>query len=203
MQTVNITGQERPLTGKSASGVYRRQGLVPCVLYSKEENIQFNTAMVDLKPLVYSPDFKLADISINGKVHRCILKDLQFHPVSDSLIHVDFLKLVQGTKVKIEVPLRLAGNAAGVKSGGKLIQRVRSIKIKVDPDNMVSELTLDVSALDLGQSMRIRDISIPKNVEIVNNGAIPVVSIEIPRALKSAAAEAAAPKAGGKAPAKK
>ena len=157
---------------------------MPCVLYSKEENIQFNTAMVDLKPLVYSPDFKLADISINGKVHRCILKDLQFHPVSDSLIHVDFLKLVQGTKVKIEVPLRLAGNAAGVKSGGKLIQRVRSIKIKVDPDNMVSELTLDVSALDLGQSMRIRDISIPKNVEIVNNGAIPVVSIEIPRALK-------------------
>ena len=135
---------------------------MPCVLYSKEENIQFNTAMVDLKPLVYSPDFKLADISINGKVHRCILKDLQFHPVSDSLIHVDFLKLVQGTKVKIEVPLRLAGNAAGVKSGGKLIQRVRSIKIKVDPDNMVSELTLDVSALDLGQSMRIRDISIPK-----------------------------------------
>lgn len=207
MQSVSITGKERAKTGKTAANSFRREGLVPCVLYSKSENIQFNASPAELKSLVYTPDFKVADIDINGKNYRCILKELQFHPVTDQLIHIDFLKLEKGASIKIEVPLKLEGNAVGVKSGGKLTQRLRTLRIKTTPEAMVSELKLDISALDLGQNMRVRDIQVPNGVEIINAAATPIVSIEVTRALKSAAAETAAAekKAGGAkaAPAKK
>ncbi len=197
MQSVTINGQERVKTGKSASNAYRRSGLVPCVLYSKDENIQFNADPGELKTLIYTPDFKLANIVLGGNTHRCIMKELQFHPITDAVIHIDFLKLVEGTTIKVDVPLKLTGSAVGVKSGGKLLQKVRALKIKTVPEKMVHEIKVDVTALDLGQSMRIREIENIDGIEILNASGIPFVTVEIPRALKSATAEVAATPAAG------
>jgi large subunit ribosomal protein L25 len=181
---------------------------VPCILYSKEENITFNASPAELRSLLYTPDFKMAEIHLNGKVHNCILKEVQTHPLTENILHLDFLKLVKGTAVKVQIPLKLVGTAAGVKSGGK---RMRTVHIKAFSENIVSEVSLDVSNLELGQVMRIKDIKTPSGVEILNPGSTPVVGVEVPRALKSGtdtaaaapAAGAAAPAAAANAPAKK
>ncbi len=193
METVVLNASARTQYGKEASKSQRDKGLIPCVLYSKDENITFNASPAELRPLLYTPDFKVADIHLNGQVHRCILKEVQSHPVTDNIIHLDFLKLVKGTTVKVQVPLKLTGSAVGVKSGGKLVQRMRTVLIKAKSEDIVPEVKLDVSTLDLGQTMRIKDILAVPNVEILNPGSTPVVGVEIPRALKSAAAETAAP----------
>jgi large subunit ribosomal protein L25 len=186
MQAIKINGQIRTQNGKEASARYRKAGLVPCVLYSKTENIQFCVSSADLRPLVFNPDFKLAEIILDGVSHSCILKEIQWNPVTDAVIHIDFLKLVPGTPIRVELPLRLKGTSVGVRSGGKLVQRMRMIKIKTIPEHLVSEMVADVSNLDLGQTLRIRDIQAVSGVEIVTPAATPIVSIEIPRALKTA-----------------
>ncbi len=184
MESVVINATERTAKGKVASLHNRRNGLVPCILYSKDENISFNASPSELKSLLYTPDFKMAEIHLNGQVHNCILKDIQTHPLSDSVIHLDFLKLVKGTTVKVQIPLKLIGTAAGVKSGGKIVQRMRTVHIKAASENIVSEVQLDVTNLELGQSMRIKDIKPIKGIEIINPGSTPVVGVEVPRALK-------------------
>ncbi|MBK9270194.1 MAG: 50S ribosomal protein L25 [Saprospiraceae bacterium] len=191
METVRIQGLLRDKNGKEAAKRYRAQGLVPCVLYSKDDHVQFCVNPADLKHLVFSPDFKVAEIDIQGKAYKCILKEIQWHPVTDAVVHIDFLQLIPSVPVKVELPIRLKGAAQGVKSGGKLIQRMRMVKIKTVPENLISEMQADVTNLDLGQTMRIRDIRTEKGVEILTPAATPIVSIEIPRALKTA--EAAAP----------
>lgn len=201
MKTIALNGQMRDKTGKSAAKVYRNSGMVPCVLYSKGENIQFCASPADLKNIIYTADFKVVDVNLGGKTHQCILKELQFHPLTDQVIHIDFLKLVKGETIRIEVPIRITGNAAGVKTGGKLLQKLRTAKIKTTPEQMVTEVSLDVTTLEVGQTMRIRDIKAIPGVEFINTQATPVVSVEITRALKSAAAETAA--AATKAAAKK
>jgi large subunit ribosomal protein L25 len=201
MQSVKLIAQERPNFGKSAANNYRRDGLVPCVLYAKDENILFNANPTELKSLIYTPDFKLVDIEMDGKSHRCILKEIQFHPLTDAIIHIDFLKLVKGSQIKVEIPLRPSGAAIGVKSGGKLVQKVRTVKIKTTPEKLVSEILIDVTNLDLGQSLRIRDIVSLDGVAILNTAATPIFSVEIPRALKSATTETAAPAKAAAAPA--
>ena len=141
-----------------------------------------------VKNLIYTPDFKIAELTIDGKPYRAILKAAQFHPVSDALLHVDFLRLIEKTPIKVEVPLRFKGVSPGVKVGGKLIQQVRKIKIKTTPEYLVDELKADISSLELGQALRMKEVIVPKGIEILNNMATPVALIEIPRALKAAAA---------------
>lgn len=191
METVVINGSVRSEVGKVASNRLRRNGEVPCVLYSKEGNLMFTAKPAELKALLYTPKFKVADIQLNGQTHRCILKEVQTHPVTDEVTHLDFLKLIKGTTVKVEVPVVLTGSAVGVKSGGKLVQRIRTVHIKASSENIVPEVHLDVTKLDLGQTMRIRDIEPIAGVEIVNPSSTPVVGVEIPRALKSGMAEEA------------
>jgi large subunit ribosomal protein L25 len=113
------------------------------------------------------------------------VKDIQFHPVSEAVLHIDFLELVPGVKFKATVPLRFAGQAPGVKAGGKFIPRMRSVNILTTPDKVVDEINADISAMDLGSTLRIRDISGVDGVEITNPAAVPIASIEIPRALKA------------------
>ncbi|MCC6754302.1 MAG: 50S ribosomal protein L25 [Saprospiraceae bacterium] len=191
METVVINATSRKATGTTASGQLRREGKVPCVLYSSEGTVQFCADPAELRGLLYTPKFKVAEIVLDGATHRCILKEVQNHPVTDQVIHVDFLKLVKGKKVKVDVPVVLTGAAVGVKSGGKLVQRIRTVKVKAASENIVPELFLDVSQLDLGQTLRVRDIQPVVGVEIVNPGSTPVVGVEIPRALKSGMAEEA------------
>lgn len=191
MQTVEINGHDRVAASKVGLKKMRTDGMVPCVLYSKEENVVFGAPAAEIKNIVYTPDFKVADIKLNGTTHCCILKDIQFDPITDRVIHIDFLKLVKGSTIKVSIPLRAKGAAIGVKSGGKLLQKMKNILIKTTPEKLVSEMFIDISSLDLGQTMRIRDIIPVDGVEILNPAATPVISVEIPRSLKTAEAEAA------------
>lgn len=198
MNTLEIQGSLRSGVGKKVTGTERKSGLIPAVLYGGNEVSHFTVTPASVKHLVYTPDFKLANIKIEGKSYKAILKQVQFHPVTDQIIHIDFLRLIDKTPIKVEVPLRFKGTSPGVKVGGKLIQQVRKVKIKTLPENLVDELNADISSLDLGQSLRVRDIQIPNGIEIINNPATPVALIEIPRALKAAAAAEAKAEKGKK-----
>jgi large subunit ribosomal protein L25 len=188
MVSVQIEGTTRSEFGKKGSRNDRKSGNVPAVMYGGKEVIHFTVTPASVKNLVYTPDFKLADLVIDGSHYKGILKSAQFHPVTDELLHIDFLRLVDKTPIRLEVPLRFKGSSPGVKLGGKLIQQLRKIKIKTTPESLVDELKADISKLDLGQALRVRDIVVPQGVEIINNGATPVALIEVPRALKAAAA---------------
>lgn len=195
MQVITINGQIRKDLGKKGAKAVRDQEQIPCVLYGGDEVVHFSTTPADVRHLIYSADFKIAEVVVDGKPFKCILKDKQFHPVTDAILHLDFLRLVDDQPVKVEVPLRFKGTAAGVKAGGKLLQKLRTVKIKTIPQKLVDEINLDVSHLELGQSVRVRDIAAIEGVEILNSPSIPVATIEIPRALRSAAqAEAAGKK---------
>lgn len=190
MQVVTINGTPRTDLGKKATKAIRNQGFIPAVLYGGNEVIHFNTTSADVRELVYTPDFKRADITVDGTTYPCILKEVQYHPVTDEIVHIDFLRLVDGTPVKVEVPVRFKGQSPGVKQGGKLIQSVRRVKIKTMPEHLVDELLLDISSMNLGSSIRVRDIEVGEGIEIMNSPGIPVAAIEIPRALRSATAAA-------------
>jgi large subunit ribosomal protein L25 len=199
MESIKINGGERAGLGKAATKVDRASEAIPCVLYGGSENVQFTTTWSEVRHLIYTADFKIADITAGGKDYRAIVKEVQFHPVNEKILHIDFLLLQPGTPIKVALPLRLIGQSPGVKAGGKLLQSMRKIKVKVLPENLVDHVTLSISKLDLGQSARVRDIIAIDGVEITMSPSIPVVSIEIPRALRAAAAaEAKAAQAGTK-----
>jgi large subunit ribosomal protein L25 len=186
MQVVNINGEVRQGSGKSANKALRKEGKVPAVIYGGKENIHFTTTPKALKTLVYTPDFKLAEVEVDGQKYKTILKDIQFHPVSDEIVHVDFQELVPDHKVNVSVPVRFKGVSPGVKNGGKLIQSMRKVKIKVTPEQIVDELIADISKLELGSAIRVRDLIVGEGIEIMTTSATPLASVEVPRALKSA-----------------
>ncbi|MFN7117112.1 MAG: 50S ribosomal protein L25/general stress protein Ctc [Saprospiraceae bacterium] len=193
MQVVNIKGELRADLGKKGAKATRDNGKIPCVLYGGNEVVHFATTLNEVRHLIYTPDFKVAQVEVDGKPFRCIVKEKQFHPVNDQIIHLDFLRLEEGHPVKVEVPVRFRGSSPGVKNGGKLLQKVRTVKIKALPENIVDELTVDISQLDLGQSIRVRDVKPGEGVEILTSPGVPIATVEVPRALRSAQQAAAAP----------
>ncbi len=194
METITIQGKSRGEMGKKSTKAVRRSGNIPCVIYGGKENIHFTAPELSFRDLIYTPDFKVANISVDGNEYRCILKTLQAHPVTDRIQHIDFIELVDGQQVIAEVPVRFTGVSPGVKNGGKLMQKIRRVKIKTTPDKLVDELLADISEMILGSSIRVRDIQHGEDIEILNEGATPIASVEVPRALRSA--EAAAGEAG-------
>ena len=220
MQTHSINGELRSATGKKPSATLRKENLVPAVIYGGEKNIHFQAHKREFKHLVYSPDFKIAEITIDGAPTKCILKDIQFHPVSDELVHIDFQELVPAKKMILELPIRFKGVSPGVKGGGKLQQLMRRVKVKVSPEDIVDVLYIDISTLELNMSARVKELEINDGIEVMLPGATPVAIVQTPRALKSAdaaedlegaegtaegaeGAEGAAPAAEGDAPAAK
>ena len=189
MQSVAIEGSVRTELGKKATKEIRRADRVPCVIYGGEKNIHFSAPTADFKHLIYTPEFKIAEIKVDGKVVRAVMKDIQAHPVNDAIEHIDFVELVPGQRIKVEVPVKLVGTSAGMKKGGALMQKMRRIKIETTPEHLVDELELDISSLDLGQSGRVRDIKATEGITIMTQPATPVASVEIPRALRSATAK--------------
>lgn len=186
MESIAINGTLRTDLGKKAAKAYKRAGKVVCVIYGGEKNVHFSAVAKDFKPLLFSGDFKLVNITVDGATYQCILKAAQFHPVTDEVQHLDFLQLVPGQQVKVELPLKFRGVAPGVKAGGKLIAKVRKVKIKTTPEHLVDSLFVDISGVNLSESVRVRDIELGEGMEIMNAPGIPVASVEVPRALKSA-----------------
>lgn len=191
MQVVTIQGQLREDLGKNGAKKARKAGHIPCVMYAKDEVIHFMTTPTEVKDLIYTPEFKLAEVVIDGKPFKCIVKDKQFHPITDAIVHLDFLILTEERPVKVEVPVRFKGTSPGVKSGGKLVQKVRLVKIKALPEKLVDTVYVDISQLEMGQSIRIRDIEAGEGIEMLNSPGVPIATIEMPRAMRSAATAAA------------
>ena len=190
MEVVAIKGELREPGRKKGAKAVRREGKVPCVLYGASENKHFATVPLNLRPVIYTPEFKIVELDIAGAKTRCILKDVQFHPVTDEVVHVDFLELTEGKAVKVEVPVSFKGVAPGLKAGGAMIQKLRKVALKTVPGKLMNELELDISHLQLGQSVRVSDVNVEEGVEVLNNPNIPIASIEVPRLLKSLEAEA-------------
>ena len=187
MQTVQVNGTKREEVGKKATKAVRREGLVPCVLYGKgKENVHFTIKPRDVRDLVYTPEFRLAEINVDGKSHRCILKAVDFHPVKDTLRHIDFLELEDGHRVQVEVPIRFEGVSPGVRNGGKFIQSVRKIKLLTTPEKLVDAVIADISEMILGDSIRVRDIQVMDGVEVLTTPAQPIASVVVPRSLREA-----------------
>lgn len=190
MEIVAVKGQVRTDVGKKATKAVRKEGRVPCVIYGTQDTLHFSIDPKEVKPLVYTPAFKLAEVEIDGTTYKCIIKDIQFHPVSDEIVHIDFLSLTDGHKVKVEIPVGFQGISPGMKLGGKLQQNLRRVKVKTTPENLVDQLVLDVSHLELGQSVRVRDIQVGEGIEIMSPAGTPIATVEIPRALRSATSAA-------------
>lgn len=191
MEVITLQAEPRTSLGKAATKSDRRNDTVPCVLYGGNEIHHFTVKPLALRDLVYTPQFKTVIIELGGTSYTCILKDLQVHPVTEKILHVDFLRLIDNHPIKVEVPVSFEGVAQGLKSGGKMIKKVRKVKIKSLPHNLVDKLVLDTTPMGLGQTQRVRDLEIPNGVEVLNNSSIPVATIDIPRALRQAATEEA------------
>ena len=190
MKVITIEGQLRTESGKKATRLLRSQQLVPAVIYGGTSEICFSAPASAFKSIVYTPEFMLADVTVNGTTHRCILKDLQFNKVSDLLIHVDFLELVDDKKVIASLPLKYVGTAVGVKAGGKLVTKMKSVKVKTLPKYLKEFIEVDITSLELNTNIRVQDI-VAENMEIMNSPRIPIASVTMTRQLKQDEATAA------------
>ncbi len=190
MRTVEIIGYKRANLGKADAKRLRAESNVPCVLYGGKEQIHFYSPMILFRDLVYTPAAAFVKLNIEGDEYSAILQDVQFHPVNEILLHVDFLLLTEDKPIKMDIPVKLTGTSPGVILGGKLILKLRSVKIKALPANMPENITLDVTKLELGKSFKVSVIE-AKDFEILNNPRVTVASVEIPRALKGVEAVAA------------
>lgn len=195
MKTITIEGQLRTETGKTATRRLRSQDLVPGVIYGGAQEVNFAVKSLALKPFIYTPDFQLVEMKVDGKSYTCILKDLQFDKVTDKLTHLDLLELVEGKKVSATIPLKFTGTAAGVKAGGKLEIRLKAVKLKTYPKYLRENIEVDLTSLELNGNIRVQDIP-AENLEIMNSPRIPVASVTMTRQLKQE--EAAAPAKGKK-----
>lgn len=193
MKTITIEGQLRTETGKKATRQLRSQELVPGVIYGGAQEINFSAPARDFKNLVYTGDFQLAEIKIDGKSYRCIMKDLQFDKVSDELFHVDFLELVEGKPVTASIPIKFTGASIGVKNGGKLITKMKALKVKTEPQYLKENIEVDVTNLDINGNIRVEDVKV-EHYEILNSPRIPIASVVTTRQLRQE--EATAPAAG-------
>jgi large subunit ribosomal protein L25 len=195
MKTITIEGQLRTESGKKATRHLRSQQLVPGVIYGGKAEVNFSAPAAAFKSIVYTSEFMLAEIKVDGNTYRCILKDLQFNKVSDLLIHVDFLELVDDKKVIASLPLKYVGTPAGVKAGGKLVTKMKSIKVKTLPKYLKEAIEVDINGLELNENIRVEDIK-AENMEVLNSPRIPIASVTMTRQLKQE--EASAPKAAAK-----
>jgi len=200
MKSITIEGQLRTDSGKKATRQLRSQKMVPGVIYGGSQEINFSAPATAFKDIVYTPEFMVANITIDGKSYRCILKDLQFHKVTDLLLHVDFLELVEDKKVIATLPLHFTGTPAGVKAGGKLVLKMKSVKVKTLPKYLKEHIEVNIEKLELNENIRVEDIPM-ENMEVLNSPRIPIASVTMTRQLKQE--ESAAPKAAAAAPAAK
>ncbi len=208
MKTVEIIGYRRASLGKSDSQKLRDEGYVPCVLYGGNEQIHFYTPMILFRELVYTNEAHFVHINIEGLESQAILQEVQFHPVSEVILHADFLRIAEDRKIKMNIPVRLLGQAPGVTKGGTLIRKKASLKVSGFAKDMPDHIDVDVSSLDFHHAIKVGDISV-EGLEFLDPKQSSIAVVEVPRAAKladdaaAATSEGAAPAEAAKAPAKK
>lgn len=189
MKSVKVEGQSRSDIGGKFARRLRTEGRVPGIIYGADgNNVAFSAPIMAFRPLVYTPDFQLAEISVDGKTYSCILKDKQFDVITDELSHIDFLELKPGRKVVANLPLKFVGQSAGVKSGGRLELKMKTIKVRTLPENLVEALEVDITNLELNGNLRVEDVQAP-NMEVMNAPRQPIASVVMTRALRQAESE--------------
>ena len=188
MKTVEIIGYKRANLGKKEARHLRAEGQVPCVLYGGDEQIHFYAPMILFRPLVYTDQAHFVELNIEGVEKRCILQDIQFHPVNEIILHADFLELHEGKPVKMDIPVQLTGTAVGVTKGGKLMHKRHFLRLKALPKDMPDYIEVNVSKLDFGKSVKVKDVK-AGNFQILDSPAISIAVIEIPRALRGVSAD--------------
>ncbi|MDR0745914.1 MAG: 50S ribosomal protein L25/general stress protein Ctc [Mediterranea sp.] len=193
MKSIEIKGTVRQIAERSseqsrALKEIRKNKGVPCVLYGGAENVHFTVTNDMLRNLVYTPDIYLVNLDINGKQIKAVLKDIQFHPVKDSILHVDFLEIIDGKPIIMEVPVQLEGLAEGVKEGGKLTLQMRKLKAKALCDNMPEKLVISVSHLGLGKTIKVGELSF-EGIELLNAKDNVVCAVKLTRAARGLAAK--------------
>ncbi|MEJ7769771.1 MAG: 50S ribosomal protein L25, partial [Chitinophagaceae bacterium] len=192
MKTITIEGQLRTEHGKQATRQLRSEDKVPGVIYGGAEEVNFSAPASAFKSLVYTPEFQLTEVTVDGKSYTCIMKDLQFDKVTDQLLHIDLLELVEDRKVIATLPLKLTGVPIGVKGGGKLLTKMKSLKVKTLPKYLRENIEVDISALELNGNIRVQDV-VSENYEILNSPRIPIASVVLTRQLKQEEATADKP----------
>jgi large subunit ribosomal protein L25 len=181
METIEIKCSFRKELGKKATKELRKNNNVPCVMYGGgKENINFYAPSLSFKKLVYTPNAYLVNINIDGKQFKAIMKDIQFHPVSDKINHIDFVEISDDKPVEMNIPVRITGNSEGVKKGGRLILNKRYLKVKALPKDLPVDIKINVDDLDIGQSIKVMDLQY-KNIILLNQSREPVVSVRTSR----------------------
>ena len=183
MKEAKLFGIKREDLGKGASGRLRREGVIPCIITRKEGNVNFSSFINDFRDIIYTPETYLVNVTVEGETYRTIVKETQFNPLSDEVMHVDFLEVKDDVTVSCELPITVTGTSPGVQAGGKLVTKMRKVKVKGLIPNLPDRIPVSIEGLALGRSVKIKDISVA-NVEILNSPALPVATIDIPRALK-------------------
>lgn len=191
MKTFELKGEVRNDFGKKAARAYRSEGLIPCVVYGGHdgENLNFVVKNSDVRNLIYTPEVFLVNLDLGAKKLMGIVKDIQFHPVKDSILHIDFLHVFENAPVVIEIPVRLEGLAEGVKAGGKLSLDSRKLKVKALPAHLPEELVVNVEKLELGKSIQVGDLNF-ENLDILSAKNAVVCRVQLTRAARGAAAKA-------------
>jgi large subunit ribosomal protein L25 len=188
MKSVTIKGEPRTSLGKKEAKKLRAAEKAPAVIYGGGETIHFSVDFSELRQLIYTPNVFLIDIELEGKTYKAIMQDIQWHPIDEVVLHVDFLGISQDKPVKIELPIKVIGRAAGIKAGGKLSMNMRRLKVKALPGDLPDMIEIDVTKLDIGQSIKVADLNIDK-VEFLDPKSNVVVGVTTTRAARSAGME--------------
>jgi len=191
MKIVSLSGSLRTNVGKKDATQLRRKGSIPCVLYGGKEQVHFYADERAFKNIIYTPDVCFVDLDLNGKKTKAMLQEAQFHRVNDKLIHVDFLEILEGKPVTIGIPVKLVGQAEGVKAGGRLILSHRKVKVKGPAEKIPAYLELNIEKLAIGKSITFGDVKID-GVELLGAANMAIVGVGITRAVEEEAKPAAA-----------
>jgi large subunit ribosomal protein L25 len=183
MKTYQLSGTIRQEVGKKATHAVRNSKNIPCVLYGGKENIHFQVIEGDVRKLIYTPDIFLIELTINGIKHQAVMKELQFHPVTDKPLHIDFYEVSSEKPIEMAVPVRLEGLAEGVKAGGKLQQNLRTLKVKGFVQHIPERLIINVDNLGLGKTIKVEELSFP-NLTLTTPKTAIVATVNATRATK-------------------
>ncbi len=189
MKTFELNAVKRQETGKKASKQTRKEGLIPCVLYGGEKSVHFAAPINDFRHLIYTPHVYLVKLSVDEEKFMAVIKEIQYHPVTDAILHVDFLEVLDKKPVEIGIPVRTEGFAKGVQAGGKLKIEMRRLKVSGLSENLPDMLTIDVTKIGLAESIKVRDLKFD-NLELLDPKSAVVISVKLTRVAKGMAAEA-------------
>ena len=190
MKTFEIKGTARQAVGKKDTKALRAQDLVPCVLYGAEKVVHFQAHENEFRKAIYTPEVFQINLDVDGQKYQAFIQDMQFHAVTDKLLHIDFLQIRKDVPVRLEIPVLLEGYAKGIQQGGRLKANLRTLKVKGFAKDIPDAIKIDVTELNLSESIRVGDIKV-KGVEILNTKSVPVATVVVTRAARAAMTETA------------